>query len=57
MSRLGRFIRRNWIRRMIRGFVGLLLLLIVSAIITRYVIRYQGEQRLAESTKMSVRRE
>jgi hypothetical protein len=48
MSRLGRFVRRNWIRRILRGFVALLLLLIVGAVIARYVIRYQGEQHLAE---------
>jgi len=48
MSKLSRFIRRNWIRRIVRAFVAFLLLLIVGTIIARYVIRYQGEHRLTE---------
>jgi len=48
MSRLGRFVRRRWVKRMARVFFAFFLLVIVGLVIGRYVVRSQGKQRLAE---------
>lgn len=40
--------RRKWPRRINRGFLGLLVFLVVGALVTRYVLRWRGQARLAE---------
>ena len=43
-----RFFRRKWPRRILRGLVGLFLFLIVGTLITRYVLRWRGQSRVAD---------
>jgi hypothetical protein len=48
MSARVRFLSRKWPRRILRGLVGLLLFLLVGTLITRYVLRWRGQSRVAE---------
>lgn len=50
MSKLGRFIRRKWAKRIVRGLFALIILLVVSVFVARYYILYQGKQQLSEQT-------
>jgi hypothetical protein len=42
------FHKRKWVRRIVRGGIVLIVVIVLGALATRYTIRYQGQQRLAE---------
>ena len=48
MSDRVRFFRRKWPRRLLRGSIGLVVILVVGLLVTRAVVKARGEARVAE---------